>query len=217
MTRFRKRQLAGAIVAALSVLPGVAAAQAPDVAPETIPAIPPPAPEATAAPAAGGAQPSPEAQLDTLLGELAEPGRDDWEQIEGKINALWSRSGSPAMDLLLKRGSDAIEAEDYPTAVEHLSALVELAPDFAEGWNARATAFFLMDEYSLSMADVEHVLALEPRHFGALSGLAFMFEAMDEPTQALAAFRAVHALNPNRPNINEAITRLERITGEAEL
>ena len=87
------------------------------------------------------------------------------------------------MDLLLQRGSDAIEAEDYPPAVEHLSALVELPPDFAEGWNARATAFYLMDEYSLSMADVEHVLVLEPRHFGALSGLGFMFEAMDEPTR----------------------------------
>ena len=92
-----------------------------------------------------------------------------------------------------------------------------MAPDFAEGWNARATIFFLMGELSLSMADIEHVLALEPRHFGALSGLGFIFEAMDEPELALEAFEAVHALNPNRPNVSEAITRLERMTGETEL
>ena len=74
-----------------------------------------------------------------------------------------------------------------------------------------------MGEYSLSIADVEHVLALNPRHFGALAGLAFMFEAMGEPELALKALHAVQALNPNRPNINEAVTRLERMTGDAEL
>jgi len=74
-----------------------------------------------------------------------------------------------------------------------------------------------MGEFSLSMADIEHVLVLEPRHFGALSGLGFMFEAMDQPELALEAFEAVHALNPNRPNVNEAITRLERMTGDADL
>jgi tetratricopeptide (TPR) repeat protein len=158
-----------------------------------------------------------EAKLDTLFAELARPGNEDWERVETEITRIWSKSGSPAMDLLLKRGQDALEAEDYPTAVEHFSALIDHAPDFAEGWNARATTYYLMGEYSLSIADVEHVLALNPRHFGALSGLAFMFEALGEPELALKALRAVQALNPNRPNINEAATRLERMTGGAEL
>jgi hypothetical protein len=74
-----------------------------------------------------------------------------------------------------------------------------------------------MGEYSLSIADVEHVLVLNPRHFGALAGLASMFEALGEPEMALKALHAVQDLNPNRPNINEAATRLERMTGEAEL
>ena len=74
-----------------------------------------------------------------------------------------------------------------------------------------------MGEYSLSIADVEQVLALKPRHFGALSGLAFMLEAMGEPELALKALQAVQELNPNRPNINEAVTRLEQMTGDAEL
>ena len=215
MTGFRKRQLAGAFIAALSVVPAVGAAQAPDGAPESRPLGAPDA--AFGPPIPSAAPPSREAQLDALFAELAEPGRTDWEQVEGRIDAIWSRSGSAAMDLLLKRGNDALEAEDYPTAVEHFSALVEMAPDFAEGWNSRATTFYLMGEFSLSMADIEHVLALEPRHFGALSGLGFIAEAMDDPEMALKAFRAVRTLNPNRENINEAITRLERMTGETEL
>jgi tetratricopeptide (TPR) repeat protein len=217
MTGFRKRQLAGTLAAALAVAPALGLAQVPGGPGEPLP-IPSPAP-----PAPEPDEPAPEgpeeraARLDALFAELGEPGRADWEKVEARITRIWSQSGSPAMDLLLRRGNEALEAQDYPTAIEHFSALVELAPDFAEGWNARATAFYLMGELSLSMADIEHVLALEPRHFGALSGLGFIFEAMDEPEQALAAFQAVHALNPNRPSVNEAITRLERMTGEAEL
>jgi tetratricopeptide (TPR) repeat protein len=187
MARFQKRQLAAIAAAIWLAAPGFAQPQ------------------------------DPAAKLDELFAELAQPGREDWESVETEITRIWSQSGSPAMDLLLKRGQDALEAEDYPTAVEHFSALIDHAPDFAEGWNARATAYYLMGEYSLSIADVEHVLVLNPRHFGALAGLAFMFEAMDEPELALKALHAVQALNPNRPNINEAVTRLERLTGEVEL
>ena len=157
------------------------------------------------------------AKLDALFAELAEPGREDWERIEGEITRIWSRSGSDAMDLLLRRGNEALEAEDYAAALEHFTALTDHAPDFAEGWNARATTFYLMGEYALSIADVERVLALNPRHFGALAGLAFMLEAMGEPELALKALHAVQELNPNRPNINDAATRLERLTGAAEL
>lgn len=225
MTRFRKRQLALATAAALAALPVTGEAQAPGempgLPPEFAPPVAPELPGIGAAAAPGPAIPEAsaerEARLDTLFAELKEPDREDWEKIEDEIGRLWSRSGSPAMDLLLRRGSEAIETEDYAAAVEHLSALTELAPDFAEGWNARASAFFLMGEFSLSMADIEHVLALEPRHFGALSGLGFILEAMDRPEMALEAFEAAHTLNPHRPDVNEAITRLERMTGAAEL
>jgi tetratricopeptide (TPR) repeat protein len=176
---------------------------------------------AAAALLATGPAPAQEAKdperLDTLFAELAEPGRDDWERIEGEITRIWSRSGSSAMDLLLRRGNEALEAEDYQAALEHFTALTDHAPDFAEGWNARATTFYLMGEFALSMADVERVLVLNPRHFGALAGLAFMFEQMGENELALKALHAVHALNPNRPNINEAILRLERMKGAVEL
>lgn len=211
MTRFRKRHLAGVIVATLC------AAALPAAAQEILPDAGAPAAAEPAAPATPELPADRDARLDALFAELAEPGRSDWEKVEGEIGRIWARSGSASMDLLLRRGNEAMEAEDLPTAIEHFSALVELAPDFAEGWNARATAFYMMGEFSLSMADIEHVLVLEPRHFGALSGLAFIFEAMDEPARALEVFEAVHRITPNRPNVNESIARLERMTGEADL
>lgn len=169
------------------------------------------------APAASAQSGDEAVRLEELMAELAEPGREDWARIEAEISRIWSRSGSEAMDLLLRRGSEALEAEDYVAALDHLSALTDHAPGFAEGWNARATTFFLMGEYSLAISDVEHVLALNPRHFGALAGLGFMLEAMDETDLALQALRAAEELNPNRPNIREAVERLERQTGAAEL
>lgn len=190
MERIRKRLLAGAVasvVAALSV--GAALAQATDR----------------------------KAQVESLLAELAQPGREDWTRIEAEITRLWSQSGSPAMDLLLRRGADAIEAGDYAAAIEHLTALTDHAPDFAEGWNARATAFFLMGEYALSLADIERTLALNPQHFGALGGLAAIMEQTGRSDLALTALRAVRAINPNRPGVDESIARLERAAGVADL
>jgi tetratricopeptide (TPR) repeat protein len=205
MVWFRKCQLAGAALLAAALVPAVSPAQAPQ---EVVAPPPAPAPDPTRTAAA---------RLDALFAELAEPGREDWERIEGEINQIWSRSGSPAMDLLLQRGNEALEAEDYTTALEHFTALTDHAPTFAEGWNARATTFYVMGEYSLSIADVERVLALEPRHFGAIAGLGFIFESMGEPDLALRAMHEVQKLNPNRPNINEAVTRLQRMTGEVDL
>jgi tetratricopeptide (TPR) repeat protein len=205
MVWFRKCQLAGAALLAAALVPAVSPAQAPQ---EVVAPPPAPAPDPTRTAAA---------RLDALFAELAEPGREDWERIEGEINQIWSRSGSPAMDLLQQRGNEALEAEDYTTALEHFTALTDHAPTFAEGWNARATTFYAMGEYSLSIADVERVLALEPRHFGAIAGLGFIFESMGEPDLALRAMHEVQKLNPNRPNINEAVTRLQRMTGEVDL
>lgn len=138
-------------------------------------------------------------------------------QIESQIQRLWSRSGSEAMDLLLRRGNEALEAENYAAALEHLTALTDHAPDFAEAWNARATTFYLLEEYALSISDIQRTLALNPNHFGALMGLATMFEQMGEDDLALRAMYAVRELNPNRPGIDDAISRLERGAGAADL
>ena len=149
-------------------------------------------------------------ELEELLVQLRDPELKNWQAVEDEIYRRWSNSGSPAADLLLKRGRDALEAEDYVSAIDHLTALTDHAPDFAEGWNARATAFFLIDEYGLSIADVQTALSLNPRHFGALSGLGLMLEELGDEANALAAYRMAHEVHPHRENIAEAIERLER-------
>ncbi|WP_424933237.1 tetratricopeptide repeat protein [Amaricoccus macauensis] len=160
---------------------------------------------------------APDSEIERLHEQLAEPDRQDWERIERQIERIWSSSGSDSMDLLLERGREAMGAGDLETALQYLSALTDHAPDFAEGWNARATTFFMMQEYALSISDIEHVLSLNPRHFGALQGLGIMFEELGETELSLRAFRKAYELNPNQPEIDSAIERLERQKGAAEL
>ena len=156
-----------------------------------------------------------DAELDALFDKLAAPDLADWEQVEQDIWEEWSRSGSPAMDLLLERGREAMSEGDLDTAIEHFTALTDHAPDFAEGWNARATAYFGAEEFGLSIDDIQRTLALNPRHFGALQGLGRILEELGDPENALKAYEAAHAVHPHRPNIEQAIERLERdISGQ---
>ena len=148
------------------------------------------------------------ATLDSLFAELQDPANEDWQSAEDKIWREWSKSGSRSMDLLLERGRNAIAAGDYDAAVEHLSALIDHAPGFAEGWNARATAFFLMDQYGLSVADIRQTLALNPRHFGAMSGLGSILERTGRLKDALAVYTKALELHPHQPSVIEAVERL---------
>lgn len=150
------------------------------------------------------------AQLDNLFSQLQTADTSNWEALEGEIWELWSRSGSDAMDLLLQRGQNAIEAGDLERAVAHLSALTDHAPGFAEGWNARATAFYLQGQLGLSLDDIARTLALEPRHFGALTGLGLILEELGDEALALDAYRQALAIHPQSDDIKDAVTRLEQ-------
>ncbi len=157
-----------------------------------------------------------EAELEALFEGLKSADEAAANQIEGRIYALWSRSGSDAMDLLLDRGRDAMEAGDMTKAIEHFSALIDHAPQFAEGYNARATAHFQNGMYGLSLEDIRKTLALNPRHFGAMSGLALIFEEIGKPEGALAVWREVELINPNAEGLAQAILRLEsKVEGRA--
>ena len=156
-------------------------------------------------------------KLDDLFAELENPDTRNWQQVESEIWTEWSRSGSPAMDLLLQRGREALEAGDTDAAIDHLTALVDHAPDFAEGWNARATAYYQAGLFGPSIADIERALALNPRHFGALSGLGLMFEELDHAQAALKVYRAALALHPHLPNVTEAVDRLQRELGDRDV
>lgn len=148
--------------------------------------------------------------LERQFQELADPGYAGWARAELDIERAWSRSGSPAMDLLLKRGEQALDAGDAQAAIEHLSALTDHAPDFPEGWNARATAFLATGQFGPAIADLRAALILEPRHWGALATLGAAYEQMDLRDRALAAYRASFALNPHRADVKDAIARLEK-------
>ena len=150
--------------------------------------------------------------LDRLYGELADPANADWQRTQADILREWSKSGSPAMDLLLRRGKEAIEAGDLPAAVEHLTALTDHAPDFAEGWNARATAFYLAGQFGPSVSDIGRALALNDHHFGALDGLGMILEELGEEEAAIRAYRASLAIHPHQQTIHQSLDRLEKKT-----
>ncbi len=130
-------------------------------------------------------------------------------QIERRIHDIWSQSGSPSMDLLLSRGREALDAGDPVLAIRHFTALIDHAPDFAEGYNGRATAYFQTGRYGLSLEDIRQTLRLNPRHFSAMSGLALILEELGRPEDSLEAWREVERLNPHREGLKDAIARLE--------
>lgn len=154
------------------------------------------------------------ADPDVLLDQLAvEADPIEAGRLANEIIERWSHSGSDSMDLLMRRADEAVNDGDYPRAIAHLTALTDHAPDFAEGWNKRAEVFFLMEEFGAAMADIEQVLILEPRHFGALAGLGIMLEMMGQDRPALRAFQAALVIYPAEENVNDAVERLETSTG----
>ncbi len=148
------------------------------------------------------------ADLDQLFADLAEASPEEAARIEGQIHTLWSKSGSAAMDLLLRRGEDALEAGDIAAALDHFSALVDHDPGFAEGYNGRATAYYLSGKMGPALEDVRQALRLNPRHFGALRGFAIMLEELGQPQNALEIYREVLAIHPHAEGVGDAVARL---------
>lgn len=148
--------------------------------------------------------------LPELLAALADPATEEWELVERRILREWSRSGSPALDLLMRRGREALAAGDPVAAAEHFTAILERAPDFAEAWNARATAYYQAGDAGPSLDDIARTLALNPHHFGALSGLGTILEETGNLDGAQAAFAAARAIHPHHPGIQAALERVER-------
>ena len=153
-------------------------------------------------------------RLDFLFERLSDPDLENWEEVEMEVWRLWSNSGSRSMDLLLELGTREMANGDLRTAVERFTVLVENAPGFPEGWNKRATAYFLMQRYSLSLADIEKTLTLEPRHFGAMSGLGMILERFDRNEEALGVYEHLVTIHPHRQDAHDAIRRLRtRVLG----
>jgi tetratricopeptide (TPR) repeat protein len=166
-----------------------------------------------AAPGARADQTDP--RLDILFDQLqqvAETG--EARAIEAEIWRIWIASGDPELDARMAEGMGAMGARDYPHALAEFSAIVDAAPDFAEGWNKRATLYWLMGDYQASIEDIDRTLALEPRHFGALSGLSMIRDALGEPREALEAFDRALAVYPNMAGADLRRALLESKLGE---
>ena len=140
---------------------------------------------------------------------------DDARAYERQIWAIWGEMDDEQGAALLAHGSAAMAASDLDRALDQFDMLVARAPDFAEGWNKRATLFYLMGRYQESVADIHRTLALEPRHFGALFGLGLIMMALDRPRMALESFEAALALHPHLPAANAYLDELQdRVLGE---
>jgi tetratricopeptide (TPR) repeat protein len=157
-----------------------------------------------------------QARLDNLFGQLKrERNEQAAERIAGQIWQEWSQSGSASIDLMMQWAQNAIEKQKYDVALDFLDEVTMLQPDYAEGWNRRAAVHFLMSNYAKSMSDIDHTLALEPRHFGALSGMAQILKNTGKKELALKAYQRVLDIYPMmRSAQNEVSTLSEELAGE---
>jgi tetratricopeptide (TPR) repeat protein len=188
------RILAALLVAGLSIAAAMPAPRAPETGRLSTP---------DAAPGDRGAR------LDQLF-ETLRTARDApaARAAEHAILAIWNDSGSATVDLLMSWAAKAADQRDYAGALDFLDRVISLKPDYAEGWNKRATVYYLIDDYGKSIADIENVLKLEPRHFGALAGFGSILRDLGEDEKALAVYRRALDLDPRLDSVRKAIDKL---------
>lgn len=202
-------KIAAALILALAVS-GAATAQ------ESVPA--PPATEVP--PAAKGdrvdrptstAEERRAARLDVMFGRLAKTTDERRaRRIARHIMRRLNQSGSDTVDYLMARAGDAMNKKSYPQALDLLDGVVRLQPEFAEGWNRRATAHFLAGNYGQSLADIEQVLRLEPRHWGALSGFSLILISMERKSEAVVVMDRALAVHPFLKQVKERRDKLKK-------
>lgn len=124
---------------------------------------------------------------------------DGASRIEAAIWEIWAETDDSSSARLMRQGNDAMAKRVFPIAILSFNRLIDRAPDFAEAWNRRATLHFLMGNDAASIADIEQTLALEPRHFGALSGLGLIMLRNRRAAAALRSFEAALELHPHLP------------------
>jgi len=153
--------------------------------------------------------------LDLLFEALkVAPDESSSKAIEERIWALWIASGSDTANLLMTRVKTAVDAEDLDLAIKLLDAIVEIKPDYVEGWNRRATVYYLKKDYGRALSDIGRTLALEPRHFAAYAGLGMIMQDIGDDRHALSAFRRALAINPHLQRIPDLVKTLtEKVEG----
>jgi tetratricopeptide (TPR) repeat protein len=196
------------IAAALAVAPSLAFAQENPRAPKQrkLPEAPSKLPKVGADRTKG---------LDFLFGALkAAPDEASAKHVEARIWAIWMQTPSDTAALLMVRAKAAMDAQQADVALKLLDAVIKLRPDYVEAWNRRATLYYLKNDYTRSLADIQQVLAREPRHFGALAGLGMIMQEVGDEKRALEAYRKALAVNPHLEKIPEQVKALtEKVEG----
>ena len=127
---------------------------------------------------------------------------------------LWSRSGDAATDQLLAAGIEQMQAGRLEEAIATFGAVIRRKPAFAEGWNKRATAYYLAGDYDRSLRDCAEVLKRNPSHFGALSGYGQIYVRLEEYDKAIAWWRRALQVNPNMEGVEENIENVQQLLNE---
>src|SRR5258708_27686320 len=202
--------LGAMIAAAIVLVPALAQAQNPKLPQQRQQKKPP---EATAKLPNVGADRT--RGLDFLFGALkAAPDEASAKHVEARIWAIWMQTPSDTAALLMIRAKAAIDAQQADVALKLLDAVIKLRPDYTEAWNRRATLYYLKNDYTRSLADIQQVLAREPRHFGALAGLGMIMQEIGDDKRALEAFRKALAGNPYLGKVPELVKTLgEKVEG----
>jgi len=154
-------------------------------------------------------------RLDSLFVELrSADGVRDAERVERLIWQIWFEIDDPVIDEHLSRGIEAMNRRNFEAALRAFDRVIEQRADYAEGWNRRATLFYMMGEFDASVADIRKTLELEPRHFGALSGLALIRESQRRPFEALEALARVVEIHPHMSHLSQRVANLTAQLGE---
>lgn len=149
-------------------------------------------------------------QAQDLLDKLRDAPAEEASRIEREVQTAWSRSGSATIDLLFKRGRDAMQAGDTRLAIEHYTALTDHAPTFAEGYHARAQAYFQAELYGPAIDDLEATLAFNPQQYNAIFGLGAILQEFGNLRAAAELYRRVLDINPHHENAQKALDGLRR-------
>jgi tetratricopeptide (TPR) repeat protein len=199
------------VLALLVALAVVATAEAGPGRADALAALAAPDVEARRAGAAALAQVGEPDDAPVLVRALRDADTQVRRLAERALWALWSRSGDATIDHILEIGVAQMREGQIEASVETFSDIIRRRPDFAEGWNKRATAYYLLGDWRRSAADCDEVLKRNPQHFGALSGYGMIWLQLDQPTRALARFEEALAVNPNLDSVHETIDALRAL------
>lgn len=137
-------------------------------------------------------------------------------RVAEQIARKWNQSGSATIDLLMGWAGESMRSEKNALALDLLTQVIILEPEYAEGWNRRATLYYATGELGRSLADIERTLEIEPRHFGALSGLAAILQKTGQKKKALEVWNRVLAVYPANEQAQKAVIELEdELAGQA--